>query len=67
MKINYYQRSTLADRSKTQHSTSPVATGGFARLSPTNKTPSPPNLNMKHYKSVGFLSNFKMSSDPAQT
>ena len=28
---------------------------------------SPPNWSMKHYKSVGFLSIFRMSSPPAQT
>jgi len=29
--------------------------GGFGGLSPTTKAPSPPNWNMKHYKSVEFL------------
>jgi len=37
---------------------SPGATGGgFGGLSPPNKAPSPQNWNMKHYKSVKFLSN----------
>jgi len=45
----------------------PVATGGFGGLSPPNKAPSIPNWNMKHYKSVEFLSIFRMSSPSAQT
>ena len=37
--------------------------GGFWGLSPTNKAPSlPPNWTMKHYESVKFLWNFRMSS-----
>ena len=39
----------------------------FRVRSPPNKAPSPPNWNMKHYKSVEFLSIFRMSSHPAQT
>jgi len=42
-------------------STSPVATGG---LDPQTKLQAPPNSIMKHYTSVDFLSNFRMSSPP---
>ena len=42
--------------------TSPVATGGFWGLAPPNKLQASPNWIMKHYKSVKFLSNFRMSS-----
>jgi len=40
---------------------SPVTTGGFGALSPPNKAPSPSMGNVKHDKSVDFLSNFRMS------
>ena len=40
--------------------------GGFGALIPPNKAPSPPNWNMKYYKSVEFLSSFKMSRPAAQ-
>ena len=40
--------------------------GGFGALIPPNKAPSPPNWNMKYYKSVEFLSSFKMWSPAAQ-
>ena len=43
-----------------------VSRGSFGGLSPPNKSPSPPKWNMKHYKSVEFLSIFSMSSHPAQ-
>jgi len=43
---------------------SPLATGGFGGLIPQNKTSRPINWNMKHCKSVEFLSIFIMSSDP---
>jgi len=33
---------------------------GFGEISPPNKAPRPPNLNMKHYKSVDFLSNLNV-------
>jgi len=47
---------------------SPVSTGGFCGLShPPSKAPIPPNLNMKHYKSVEFLSIVRVCSLPAQT
>jgi len=36
----------------------------FGGLSPQNKAPSPHKLNMKHYKSVKFLSIFGMSGPP---
>jgi len=39
----------------------------FGGLSPPNKAPSPPNLNMKHYKSVEILQIFRVSSPPEQT
>jgi len=39
----------------------------FRGLDPPNKTPSPPNSNMKHYKSIKILSMFRVSSPPAQT
>jgi len=32
-----------------------------------SKLQAPPNRNMKHYKSVEFLSNFDMSRPPTQT
>jgi len=38
----------------------------FGGLSPPNKAPSPPNWNREQYKSVEFLSIFRMSSHPAQ-
>ena len=41
--------------------------GALVDLAPQNKAPRPLNWNMKHYKSVEFLSNFRMSSNPAQT
>jgi len=41
--------------------------GGFGAVSPPNKTSSPPNWNMKYYKSVKFLSIFRISSPAAQT
>ena len=47
--------------------TSPRGGGAFGGLSPPNKTPSPPNWNTKHYKSVEILSMFRVSSPPAQT
>ena len=37
---------------------SPVATEGFVGLGHPKKLQAPPNWNMKHYKSVEFLSNF---------
>jgi len=41
---------------------SPIAPGGFVGLSPhKTKLQAPPNENMKHYKSVKFMSNFGMS------
>jgi len=33
----------------------PVAAEVFGGLSPTNEVPSPPYLNMKHFKSVEFF------------
>ena len=45
----------------------PSPQGSFGGLSSPNKAPSPPNWNMKHYKSVEFLSIFRISSHPAQT
>jgi len=43
--------------------TSPVATGSFWGLSPPQiKLHSSKNWNLKHYTSVEFLSNFRMSS-----
>ena len=44
-----------------------VAMGGFGAVIRPNKAPSPPNWNMKYYKSVEFLSFFRMSSPAAQT
>jgi len=41
--------------------TTPVATGCFGGLNPPKKLQMPQNWNMKHYKSVDFLSNFRMS------
>jgi len=47
---------------------SPVATGGFGGLSPLTQTPRfSPIWNMKHYKSVEFLSKFGMLRPPGQT
>ena len=46
---------------------SPVATGGVGALvglAPPEQSSKPPNWNMKHYKSVEFLSIFRMSSSP---
>jgi len=46
----------------------PSLRGSFGGLSPPNKAPSkPPKWNMKHYKSVKFLSIFRMPIQPAQT
>ena len=41
--------------------------GTSAGLAPTSKSPSPPNWITKHYKSVEFLSNFRISSPIDQT
>ena len=41
--------------------------GGLWWAEPPNKAPSPPNWNMKHYKSVEFLSIFRISSPPRRT
>jgi len=41
--------------------------GALVGLVPPNKAPCPLNRNMKHYKSVKFLSIFRMSSPHAQT
>jgi len=41
--------------------------GGFGALIPPNKAPSPPNWNMKYYKSVEFLSIFRIWRPAAQT
>ena len=38
-------------KSHAEYNAGPVAMGGFGGLSPPNKAPSPPNGNMKHYKS----------------
>ena len=43
-----------------------VAIGGFGAVIAPNKAPNPPNGNMK-YKSVEFLSIFRMSSPATQT
>ena len=40
--------------------------GSFGGLAPSNKAPSPQNWNIKHYKSVGILSIFTVSSPPTQ-
>jgi len=45
----------------------PSPRGSIGGLSLPNKAPSPQNWNRKHYKSVEFLSIFRMSSHPAQT
>ena len=45
----------------------PSPRGSFGGLSSLNNAPSPRNWNVKHYKSVEFLSIFRMSSHPAQT
>jgi len=42
----------------------PSPRGGLA---PETKLQAPPNWNMKHYKSVEFLSIFRVSSPPAET
>ena len=44
----------------------PSPRGDFGGLSPPNKAPSPPNWNMKRYKSVEFLSIFRVSSPPIE-
>ena len=41
--------------------------GGSSGLIPPNKAPSPPNWNVKHYRSVELLSIFTMSSTPEKT
>jgi len=41
--------------------------GGFGGLSSPKKLQVPQNWSIKHYKSVDFLSNFRMSVPPAQT
>jgi len=43
---------------------SPVATGGLVGLAPQTKLQAPSNWNTKHYKSVEFLSIFRMSLRP---
>jgi len=46
---------------------SPVVTGSFGGSRPPNKAPSHLDWNRERYKSVEFLSNFRMSSSPEQT
>ena len=58
----------LSVRSPVLPLVSPVATGGFGgRRPPANKAPSPLNCNMKHYKSVEFLSNFQCQAPPRRS
>ena len=44
---------------------SPVAKGGYWGLNPPNKAPSPPNWNVKHYKSVSSV-NFQSVESPCK-
>ena len=44
----------------------PSPWGASVGLYPQTKLQAPPNWNVKHYKSVEFLSIFRMSSPPAQ-
>jgi len=44
--------------------TRPSPKGTFGGLAPPNTAPSPPKLNYEAYKSMKFLSHFRMSSPP---
>ena len=44
----------------------PSPPGAFGGLAPHTKLQDPSNWNMKHYKSVEFLSNFRMSTPREQ-
>ena len=46
---------------------SPAAMGSLVGVAPQTKLQAPRNWNMKHFKSVEFLSNFRMSSPLTQT
>ena len=60
------EKESMALYDDEDRSASPVATGGFGGLSSANTGPTP-QFEIRNNKSVEFLSNFRMSSPPAQT